>query len=112
MTKYHNRKVQLDGYTFDSMAEAEHYKDLRLLEQAGEITYLLVHPRFEVMPKVGKERAIVYVADFCYTERDNPNRYIVVDVKGVETAVFRLKANLFRRAYPNHELRIVRKEGR
>jgi len=110
MAKYGNRKVTLDGYTFDSKAEAQRYRELRLLEQAGELIYLLVHPRFELLPKVGRERSIVYVADFCYLEGD-PNHYIVEDVKGVETAIFRLKANLFRRAYPNHELRIVR-EGR
>jgi len=34
--------------------------------------------------------------------------WVTEDVKGVETAVFRLKAKLFKSAFPGYELRIVR----
>jgi hypothetical protein len=59
-----------------------------------------------------KERPIYYVADFDFIEVMTDKR-VVVDVKGgkagkgTETAVFRLKAKLFRFKYPGIELRIV-----
>ena len=37
--KYGNRKVEIDGVTFDSIAEARRYQELKLLETAGEIDY-------------------------------------------------------------------------
>ena len=36
MTKYNNKKVVLNGITFDSQKEARRYRDLSLLERAGE----------------------------------------------------------------------------
>ena len=40
MTKYNNKKVVLNGITFDSQKEARRYRDLSLLERAGEIKKL------------------------------------------------------------------------
>ena len=37
MTKYKNKKVVLNGITFDSQKEARRYRDLSLLERVGEI---------------------------------------------------------------------------
>ncbi len=36
---------------FDSKHEAKRYQELRLLEQAGEITNLLLQVPFELIPK-------------------------------------------------------------
>jgi Protein of unknown function (DUF1064) len=44
----------------------------------------------------GKERAISYIADFCYEQRQ-PDGYwtqVVEDVKGMRTAVYELKRRL------------------
>ena len=38
--KYHNKKVTIDGITFDSKKEARRYQELKLLERAGEIQNL------------------------------------------------------------------------
>ena len=102
MSKYHNRKITADGYTFDSKAEYAHYCTLRLLERAGEITNLEVHPRYLLQPAFkyhGKsERAIYYESDFEYVDVASGKR-VVVDVKGVRTDVFKLKRKLFLAKY-------------
>jgi len=100
-SKYNAVKVRLDGYTFDSKAEAARYAELRLLERTGEIGGLEVHPRFTLVDAFtdsegNQQRAIDYVADFAYW-RDGV--YIVEDVKGVETPVFKIKKKLFLKRY-------------
>lgn len=109
--KYNARRVTVDGYTFDSKAEARRYNQLRLLQRAGDIADLELQPSFELQPGFtdasGKrQRAIRYVADFAYTLPDG--RRVVEDVKGVETAVFKLKRKLFLFTYPDLELRTVK----
>ena len=109
MSKYGNRRVQVDGFMFDSEAEAARYGELNLLCEAGKIERLRVHPRFLLQKgfttKAGlKVRSLTYVADFAYTEK---GLEIVEDVKGYETAVFQIKVKLFRKRYPDIELRIV-----
>lgn len=105
--KFNARTVHLDGFTFQSEAEARRYGELRLLEQAGQIHDLRVHPRFELLPR-DKElalRAVHYTADFQYCEG---GRVIVEDVKGVETRDFKLRRQLFMRRYRGVEFRIVK----
>ena len=42
-SKFKNKKVKLDGYTFDSIAEAKHYQHtLKPKFEAGEISHLEV----------------------------------------------------------------------
>lgn len=48
--KYGNRKVALDGITFDSKKEAQRYTELKLLEKAGKITGLQLQREFELIP--------------------------------------------------------------
>ena len=108
-SKYGNKRVVYDGYVFDSKAELARYADLRLLEQAGHISGLTVHPRHTIHDAYtnadGKRRAkITYAPDFSYTEDD---KLVFEDVKGVETAVFKSKRKLFEKRY-NTVLRIVR----
>ena len=113
--KFGNRKVQADGFLFDSKAEHARYEDLKLFQQAGLIYNLEVHPKFVLREKILRPnkptiRAITYVADFSYFEMyANDRVFVVEDVKGgPETAAFRLKAKLFEAAFPDYDLRIVR----
>ena len=46
MNKYRNKKTQVDMYVFDSIAESKRYKELALLQRAGEIQNLELQPRF------------------------------------------------------------------
>ena len=101
MTKYRNMKTTIDGIKFDSKLEAKRYMELSVLLKAGKIEKLQVHPSFELIPSYRKNgktvRKTVYEADFSYF-RDG--KYVIEDVKGVETAVFRLKKKLFEYRYP------------
>lgn len=77
--KYKNKKTQVDMYVFDSIAESRRYKELALLEKAGEIKDLQLQPRFllqESFKKNGKTyRKIEYIADFMYSQsRQNDSR--------------------------------------
>ena len=109
MNKYRNKKVQIDMYVFDSIAESKRYKELALLQRAGKISELQLQPKFllqESFRKNGKTyRKIEYIADFMYEEN---NKIIVEDVKGKETEVFKLKHKLFEKKYPELELRIIK----
>ncbi len=71
--KYNARAVYIGALRFDSLAEAARYRELTLLEAAGAITGLEIHPRFELQPAFtdGDGRrwtAITYEGDFSYTE--------------------------------------------
>ena len=90
--KYGNTKVNVDGVPFDSKREAARWKELRLMERAGEITALRRQVRFELIPKQDGERAVSYVADFVY--RDKDGREIVEDAKGTRTREYIIKRKL------------------
>lgn len=108
MSKYHNKKTQIDMYVFDSAKEAKRYKELKLMEKANVISDLELQPRFllqEGFRKNGKTyRKIEYVADFKYKEN---GKIIVEDVKGIKTDVFKIKQKLFEKKYEDLELKIV-----
>lgn len=95
-SKYHNKKLTVDGQTFDSMKEYRRFRELRLLERAGQIAGLQRQVKFELIPAQridGKvvERACSYVADFVYTEN---GQQVVEDAKGMRTQEYRLKRKL------------------
>ena len=91
-SKYGNRKVTLYGMTFDSKKEAERYLFLRSEQLAGRIKDLACQTVFVVVPKVGKEREVKYIADFTY--RDSEGNLIVEDAKGFRTDVYKIKKKL------------------
>lgn len=99
-SKYHARKVAIDGHIFDSKAEADRYCELKLLEKAHIIHGLEIHPSFILQEHFKHEgvweRAITYEADFKYTES---GRVIVEDVKGMKTDVYKIKRKLFLKRY-------------
>ena len=107
-SKYGNRRVKADGYSFDSQAEHRRFIDLQTVEQGGLITALTVHPRYKVLDSYtyqGKRKqGIVYEGDFSYVE---DGQLVVEDVKGRETEGFKLKRKLFEARYPEIDLRII-----
>ena len=109
-SKYGNRRVPFAGKTFDSMAEAARYGELLIHEEVGDIEDLECQPSYILQEKFeldGKKyRAIKYYPDFRYREVKT-GRIKVEDVKGFATAVFKLKALLFRYKYPDIELRVI-----
>ena len=97
--KYRNVKTEVDGITFDSRAEANRYRDLRVLLNVGEIRGFDLQPSF-LLP--GDVR---YRPDFIVCGKDGV--VWVEDVKGVETQAFKLKRRLWEERYPWMELRVI-----
>jgi CxxC motif-containing protein len=95
-SKYGNKKVVVDGIVFDSKREAVHYYRLKLMEKSGLITDLELQPEFEIIPKIGKQRATKYRADFAYIQGGEKK---IVDVKGMKTVVYRLKKKLMKHVH-------------
>lgn len=62
--KYHARRVEMDGITFDSQKEANRYNDLKLMQAAGEIQDLKHHVAFPI--DVNGMHVCDYEADFVY----------------------------------------------
>lgn len=115
--KYNARKVEYDGYAFDSQAEYRRYCELRILESGGLIAYLDVHPLYKLMAGFTdnegvKERPVTYTPDFFYHERQPDGGIIMVaeDVKSKATAKKRdyiLVRKLFKIKYPDIHFREV-----
>jgi len=108
-SKYGNKKVELDGIVFDSVAESKYYQQLKWLHANKQILFYRLQPRYRLQDgfeKDGKKhRAIDYIADFEIHHKDGSIE--VVDVKGALTDVFRLKQKLFEKKYP-HKLTLVK----
>jgi len=94
-SKYGNRKVEIDGHTFDSAKEARRYGELKLLERGGYIDSLMMQVRYPL--KVAEKLVCTYVADFVYLDHATGLK-VVEDVKSDFTRklpVYRIKAKLF-----------------
>ena len=83
--KYRNKRIG----EFDSQKERRRFYDLQILQRAGEITDLQRQVEFELIPsqkdRDGKtiERAVKYIADFTYADKNG--RFVVEDVKSPVT---------------------------
>lgn len=98
-TKYGNAKTIVDGHKFDSKAEAEYYKQHKIAVKSGQVK---MQESFLLQEKVSKHgktyRKIEYKPDFSFYN-DKGDLLHVVDVKGVQTDVFKLKAKMFVKKY-------------
>lgn len=92
--KYHAKRITVDGRTYDSQAEARYGEQLLLLERARKVGGVERQRPFHVLGPKG-ELVCTYNADFCFWDHEQ-DRFRVIDVKGVETPVFRLKRKLLR----------------
>lgn len=113
-SKYRNRKIELDGHVFDSKAEARYYKELLMRQNAKDILFFKLQPKYQLVAgfeKDGKKhRAIHYIADF--EVHNNDGTIDVIDVKGFKTDVFRLKEKLFHKKFPHKLILVQWKNGR
>lgn len=76
-----------------SKLEARRANELALMQRAGLISDLQCQVSFELIPKLPRQHATVYIADFVYTEN---GQRVVEDVKGFKTEIYRIKAKLMR----------------
>lgn len=101
MSKYHNQKTMLDGIQFDSKHEAQRYRQLLLLQRAGIIDQLRLQVPFTLIGKSARGRAVKYIADFVYFEKEQ-KRTVIEDAKGMKTPVYQLKKRMM--AELGHEI--------
>lgn len=111
MNKYRNRKTVVDNIKFESVLEANRYRELKLLQRAKEISNLRLQVPFvlqEGFKKNGKTyQAIKYIADFVYEEN---GQTVVEDTKGMKTETFKIKQKLFEYKYPELSIKIITRE--
>ena len=100
-SKYRAIATTIDGIRFASKSEAKRYGQLKLLQLAGEIRWFTCQVPFHL------GAGVRYVSDFLIVYADG--RVEVEDVKGVETAMFKVKRRLFEAAY---QPLVVVKNGR
>lgn len=102
-SKYKSVWCEHDGHKFASKAERDFYIVLKNLEAIGQIKLL------ELQPKVYMtDSRILYKPDFLIEENEER---IYIDVKGMETPVFKLKKKLWKH-YGQGKLRLVKKSGK
>jgi hypothetical protein len=104
MTKYGAKKTVVDNVRFDSKAESEYYKQLKLLKRANEIQDFELQPTFVLhdgfVLNGKKYQPIKYKGDFLVTHLDG--RKEVIDVKGVKTQVYDMKKKMFLNRYRDY----------
>jgi len=99
-SKYRNVKTVVDGITFDSKREAQHWAELKMRERVGDIKGLrrqvwfpLACPVWHFGPVADPSTTYPlvsnYIADFVYVDEDGKEH--VVDAKGKRTAIYQLK---------------------
>ncbi len=97
-SKYHNKKVIIDGIEFDSKKEANRYQELKLMQRAGIISDLQRQVKYVLIPSQkgddGRvvERPCTYIADFVYV--DENGKKVVEDTKGYRTSDYKIKRKL------------------
>lgn len=101
--KFGNKKVVVDGISFDSTKESVHYGKLKLLKQAGEIEDFFCQVKFSI--DVNNKHIANYFLDFEVWHIDGSKEFI--DIKGFDTKkkkyittdVFQLKKKLVEAIY-------------
>jgi hypothetical protein len=112
--KYHNKKIKTEDGTFDSKYEYEEWCRLKLLERGGVIRNLMRQVPYILIPTIrttaGTLKQITYYADFVYEEN---GIVCMVDTKGYETEVFKIKKRLLINQYVTEQrIFIERKKGK
>lgn len=111
MSKYKNKKVEIDGIKFDSKDESQYYLYLKKQKEDGKIKDFGLQQKFELQPSFKKDGktyiAITYTVDFAVYKWNGEVEYI--DVKGMETQQGLLRKKLFDYKYPDLKLTWVAK---
>ena len=100
--KYKNIKTTVGNLKFDSKKEAKRFEELLLLLKAHEIEELRLQHSFTLIESYTaldgeKIKAMKYIADFTYIDR--LRGFIVEDVKGKQTDVYKMKKKLMKEIY-------------
>ena len=104
--KYGNQPTEYMGIRFASKKEAHRYQELLLMEKAGLIQSLRVHPKFICQDKFTmadgtKVKAIPYTADFDYCLTKD-GTWVIEDCKGgnaTKTQAYEIKKKMMQKRY-------------
>lgn len=99
-SKMRNVPTMRGEIRFDSKLEAKYYDYLRVLVATGVVSYFLRQPVFDLIG------GVTYRADFSVFYADGTHQ--IVDVKGRETEVFRIKKKQVEALYPI-KIQIIKK---
>lgn len=109
--KYRNKKTKIQGITFDSKLEANVYLKILELQKSYDFKFEL-QPKYVLLEKFrfnGKAvREISYVADFLiYVDNAKEYTEYVIDTKGIETPVFKMKRKMFQKKF-NQDIILIK----
>lgn len=115
-SKFHAYKAMVDGIQFDSLNESRYYvqikqaRDYKQPTEHGVLVSFEMQVPYEIVPSFLKNghriRKMEYLADFVLHYDSGRTR--VIDVKGVETDVFKLKKKLVEYKYPEVEIECLK----
>jgi hypothetical protein len=88
--------VTAEGLRFDSQREYARWRELQLLQQAGVIEHLVRQLPYFLHARNGEQAVATYRADFVYLKDGS---LVVEDVKGVKTAMYKLKRKWMKAEY-------------
>lgn len=95
MNKFGAIKTEYNGRSYHSKAESLYARDLDLRQKAGDILHW--RPQVPIVLKANNIKICTYVMDFVVTYPDGLIE--LVEVKGHETAVWKLKKKLLEAVY-------------
>ena len=103
LNKFRNKPIIVNGINFDGYREGFYCNKLSFLESKKIITDLEFHPAWRI--EHNKKLICKYIADAKFLFK---NETMVIDVKGKETQVFRLKRKLMKAFYPDVEIHLIK----
>jgi hypothetical protein len=96
--KFHAIRTDVDGIVFDSKLEAKRYRELLILQAAGEICLLSLQVPYVLI--LNNSLICKYIVDFEYRMGE---KLIAEDVKGMLLPATAIKIKLAKALYPKVE---------
>lgn len=96
--KFNNVYTTVDGIKFHSKLEAQFYKIIKKFASSNKN---ILDVKLQVPFVIAKDRKRKYIADFAVFTKNN---IYVIECKGYQTEVSKLKMKLFEILYPGLEL--------
>ena len=109
--KYGAKKTVVDGITFDSKREAAYYGQLKMMKAGGLIQGFERQQKFPLFAHNGLNpvaRVVIgkHIVDFIVVTREGGTE--AHEVKGMETAIWRLKKKIFEANYPHIKYVVIK----
>lgn len=93
-----SKKTSINGIAFDSITEAEYYRELLAYQESGLIKDIEAHPCFDLISPFsvrGKRvQGMQYTPDFMYYDIEK-NQTVVAEVKGYARPDYLMRRKLF-----------------